>query len=71
MGESKPMVTELEISYSIGLALGIIVFFNHFSKKKITQDPTPIEVEKKKYNQDLINSKIAQSEEKGHTIDVS
>ena len=48
MGESKPMVTELEISYSIGLALGIIVFFNHFSKKKITQDPTPIEVEMKK-----------------------
>ena len=71
MGESKPMVTELEISYSIGLALGIIVFFNHFSKKKITQDPTPIEVEMNKYNQDLINSKIAQSEEKGHTIDVS
>ena len=71
MGESKPMVTELEISYSIGLAVGIIVFFNHFRKRKLTQDPTPIEVEMKKYNQDLINSKVAQSSEKGHTIDVS
>ena len=71
MGEPKPLVTELEIAYSIGLAIGIIVFFNHFSKKKLTQDPTPIEVEMKKYNQDLINSKIAQSDEKGHTIDVS
>jgi len=71
MGAEKPAVTELEISYSIGLALGIIVFFNHFSKKKLTKDPTPIEVEMKKYNQDLINTKVAESDEKGHTIDVS
>lgn len=71
MGAEKPQVTELEISYSIGLAVGIIVFFNHFSKKKLTQDPTPIEVEMKKYNQDLIKTKVAESDEKGHTIDVS
>lgn len=71
MGVAKPPITELEISYSIGLAVGIIVFFNHFSKKKITKDPTPIEVEMKKYNEDLINTKIAESDEKGHTIDVS
>lgn len=71
MGDSKPKITELEISYSIGLAVGIIVFFNHFSKKKITSDPTPIDVEMKKYNKDLINTKIAESDEKGHTVDVS
>ena len=71
MGMDKPMVTELEVSYSIGLAVGMIVFFNHFSKKKITHDPTPIEVEMKKYNMDLINTKIADSEEKGHKIDVT
>lgn len=71
MGVTKPAVTELEISYSIGLAVGIIVFFNHFSKKKLTKDPTPIEVEMKKYNQDLILTKVAQADEKGHTIDVS
>lgn len=71
MGEPKPKITELEISYSIGLAVGIIVFFNHFSKRKITTDPTPIDVEMKKYNKDLINTKIAESDEKGHTVDVS
>lgn len=71
MGSEKPAITELEISYSIGLAVGIIVFFNHFSKKKLTSDPTPIEVEMKKYNQDLIKTKVAESDEKGHTIDVS
>ena len=71
MGEEKPAITELEISYSIGLGVGIVIFFNHFSKKKLTKDPTPIEVEMKKYNQDIINAKIAESEEKGHTIDVT
>lgn len=71
MGEDKPMITELEISYSIGLAVGIIVFFNHFSKKKLSHDPTPIEVEMKKYNKDLIITKIADSEEKGHKEDVT
>ena len=70
MGVPKPAVTELEISYSIGLAVGVIVFFNHFSKKKLTKDPTPIEVEMKKYNKDLITAKVAESDEKGHTIDV-
>lgn len=71
MGETKPLVTELEIAYSIGLAIGIIIFFNHFRKRKMTKDPTPIEVEMKKYNQDIINTKVAESDEKGHTIDVS
>ena len=71
MGAAKPHITELEISYSIGLAVGIIVFFNHISKKKISRDPTPLEVEMKKYNKDLINTKVAESDEKGHTIDVS
>lgn len=71
MGMDKPAVTELEISYSIGLAVGIIVFFNHFSKKKLTKDPTPMEMEMKKYNEDLIMTKIADSDEKGHTIDVT
>ena len=70
-GENKPMVSELEISYSIGLAIGIIVFFNHFSKKELSNDPTPIEVEMKKYNKDLIISKVAEAEEKGHKEDVS
>ena len=65
------MLLQIAFSYSIGLAVGIIVFFNHFSKKKLTKDPTPIEIEMKKYNQDLINAKLAESDEKGHTIDVS
>ena len=32
-------------SYAIGISVGITVFFNHFSKKKLSDDPTPVEVE--------------------------
>ena len=44
-GESNSSPLILSIPYSIGLAVGILVFFNHFMGKKITDDPTPIEVE--------------------------
>ena len=47
------------------------MFFNHFSKKKLSHDPTPIEVELKKYNKDLIITKIANADEKGHIEDVT
>jgi stage V sporulation protein AA len=42
MGKEKPKVSEIEIFYCLGLAVGILVFFNHIGKKKITSDPTPI-----------------------------
>lgn len=47
----------IDLPYSIGLAVGIIVFFNHFGKKKLTSDPTPIEVELSVYD-DEINTSI-------------
>lgn len=50
----------LEISYSLGLCVGIIVFFNHIGGKRISADPTPIEVEMRIYedevNQTLIDN---------------
>lgn len=50
----------LEISYSLGLCVGIIVFFNHIGGKRISSDPTPIEVEMRIYedevNQTLIDN---------------
>lgn len=43
----------LSIFYSVGLGLGITVFYNHFGAKKLSKDPTPIEVEMRKYEQDI------------------
>lgn len=48
----------LDIPYSIGLAVGIIIFFNHFSGKKLTEDPTPIEVEMALYEDNVIDTLI-------------
>lgn len=52
-------LSTLEFSYSIGLCVGIIVFFNHIGGRRITKDPTPIEVEMRIYedevNQTLID----------------
>lgn len=52
----NPML--LDIPYSIGLAIGIIVFFNHFVGKKITTDPTPIEVEMSTYESNVTDNII-------------
>ncbi|HAX34118.1 MAG TPA: stage V sporulation protein AA, partial [Tyzzerella sp.] len=37
---------------------GIIVFFNHFSKITLTQDPTPIEIEMTTYEKETNASVI-------------
>ena len=53
MGKKSDGFTVLEITYSIGLTLGILIFFNHFGKKRFTVDPTPMEVEMRLYENDI------------------
>jgi len=48
----------IAIPYSIGLALGIMVFYNHFFGRKITDDPTPIEVEIEGYENDVTDAML-------------
>ncbi|QDP40519.1 stage V sporulation protein AA [Radiobacillus deserti] len=43
----------LQIPYSIGLGVGMILFFNHLFKKRFNEEPSPLEVEMFKYQQDL------------------
>lgn len=56
--ENKELPALLSIPYSIGLGLGIIIFFNHFSKKSLTDDPTPIEIEMTTYEKETNASVI-------------
>lgn len=60
----------LELSYSLGLAIGIIVFFNHIGGRRITKDPTPIEVEMRIYEEDVNKALIETADREGKTIDV-
>ncbi len=71
MGEPSSGVTELEICYSVGLGIGIFIFFNHVGRKKITHDPTPIQVEMRKYETDIDTTFIDNAGRKGHSIDVN
>ncbi len=41
------------IPYSIGIGLGMILFFNHVFKKKINEEPSPMEVEMFQYQQGI------------------
>ena len=70
-GTKADGVNELEVCYCIGLGLGIILFFNHVGRKKITPDPTPIQIEMRKYEKDVDTTFIENAGRGGHSIDVS
>lgn len=70
-GEESSGFTILELSYSIGLAVGIVVFFNHFSSYKLNTDPTPIEVEMRLYEDNVSKTLIQNNGRKESGIDVT
>lgn len=61
----------LEVSYSVGLAAGIILFFNHVGGRRLTKDPTPIEVSIRQYEEDVDKTLIAQAGREGREEDAS
>ncbi|SFA48002.1 stage V sporulation protein AA [Parageobacillus thermantarcticus] len=48
---AKPLL--LQIPYSLGLGIGMILFFNHVFRKRINEEPSPLEVEMFNYQQSL------------------
>ena len=70
-GRESDGFTILELSYSLGLAAGIIGFFNHFSKWKINTDPTPLEVEMRLYEDNISKTLIQNADRKESGIDVT
>lgn len=52
-GQESDGFTILELTYSLGLAAGIIAFFNHIGGRRLTKEPTPIEVEMRLYEDDV------------------
>lgn len=70
MGQKSDGYSILELSYSIGLAAGIITFFNHIGGRRITKDPTPIEVEMRVYESDVNKALIETADREGKMLDV-
>lgn len=70
MGNYPTGLTELEVCYSVGLAIGILVFYDHFGRKKMTKDPTPLQVQIRKYEQDVDDTMIENDSREGKCKDV-
>jgi stage V sporulation protein AA len=60
----------LQISYSVGIPTGILVFYNHISRKKMYNDPTPLEVEMRLYEQEE-NTAVILNQHRKEEHDVS
>lgn len=52
-GEESERPLLLQIPYSLGIGVGMAVFFNHIFKKKIDDEPTPLEMEMYSYQQSV------------------
>lgn len=70
MGTERSGPGVLEWSYAFGIAFGIIIFFNHFGKHKLTKDPTPMEIEMEKYEADIGDTILKEASRKGDMIDL-
>ena len=70
-GQASDGTTALEIGYSIGLPVGILLFFNHFTSWKFSLDPTPLEVEMRLYEENVNKTLIQNDGRKEDDIDVS
>lgn len=71
IGRESSGVTEIEVCYAVGMPIGIMIFYNHIGKKKVTHDPTPIQVEMRKYEQDVDKTFIENASREGKSMDVN
>lgn len=69
MNREPQGLNALEVSYSVGLTAGIIIFFNHIGGRRLTKDPTPIEVSIRQYEEDVDKALIAQAGREGREED--
>lgn len=69
-GAKSDGFTILEFTYSLGVGLGILIFFNHFAGRKITADPTPLEVEMRLY-EDEVNTTLIESSSRANSKNTS
>ncbi|MCM1183704.1 MAG: stage V sporulation protein AA [Roseburia sp.] len=70
-GTASDGCTSLEISYSVGLAAGIIIFYNHVGGRRLTSDPTPLEVEMRNYERDVNQAIVEMADRQKLEEDVS
>lgn len=56
----------LQIPYSLGLGLGMVIFFNHLFKKRFSEEPSPLELEMYMYQENLNHYIVTEEYSKMH-----
>ena len=69
LGHTGESMNILEITYSIGIGGGMIIFFNHYSRKKTEDDPTPVQIEMCSYEKDICGAIVNQANKNGKLIE--
>lgn len=68
VGQEKEGASVLELSYSIGIPLGILGFYNHYNVSKAQEDPTPIHIEMRNYEEEMNKAIIKDASREGREI---
>ncbi len=68
LGEGAVHGKIVEISYSVGIAVGVLGFYNHLSGKKNHDDPTPIHIEMRDYEEEMNRAIINDASREGNLI---
>lgn len=68
LGAGMPHGKIVEISYSLGIAVGVLGFYNHFSGNKNHDDPTPIHIEMRDYEEEMNRAIINDASREGKMI---
>ena len=70
IGNAKQGVMLLSIFYSIGLGLGMVLFFNHIGNRRLSNEPTPLEIQMRLYEKDMGTTIIKDKNRRGESLEV-
>lgn len=63
-GKNSDGFTPLEISFSIGIGLGILFFYNHFGSCRFSKEPSPLQIQMTKYEEEVNTALLKQMSKK-------
>lgn len=69
-GIEGPEANFMHFFYAAGLFVGMILFFNHASQKRLSDEPTPVEVQMRLYEKNVNDALITGSDRKEEELDV-
>lgn len=64
-GQPSEQPLWLQIPYSLGIGLGMVLFFNHLFKRRFNEEPSPLEVEMNSYQESIDRYVVQHEKDKG------